>query len=537
MTDAAAGEGWPTAHAALPPLERRILNRARVRILHLRQEMEDLRQAYAEREDLPGLRTLVEALLLIASECERHVEKHARELFERFVDGDVPMEEALEEFRGRIGGIMRPIEDVLPPLLEIARVPHGRDMEALVGPYKTLLGELTNEIGAARELIFEPYVDYGFQLSLLDDLRPLTGSLSEDVRRALASLPRLTIIAYPRQLESETLIHGVIAHELAHIAIDRQVAGEPVARLREIFESAVEACYEELRVEIAADEQLDLEGDDEEEEALQDAIKEAVERLRKWYEEFVCDAVAVYLLGPAFVFALVDLDVASNRWQQLRGTAGVESHPGLAWRVRQLIPHARHYVRDHDRPPWQALAQAIDTIETVVIDLEDAILPAERDLLERALTQLDGELLRRVARPAVFEPENLGQELDLVWDKLCQGIPPAERVRYRTRPDRQGEEGTSSAGTAAPSFQRVLAEWSVPMDWRSVMNGCYIYWTADLALPEVPPGSPRALPAPPGEVDAWLRHNAFVRGTIELIDLHSRLSDMRARMDQLNLVP
>lgn len=508
---------------ALTGLSGRIFERALIRLHRLHQDLTELRYAYRDRDDLPGLKVLVEAMLVLASEAERTVVQRGRALWEDLQQEGANAAEAHEAFRDRVGGLMNSIESAIPSPFQVAQQPHGREIEALVGPLARETARMVNHDGpSARELIFEPAADYGFQLSLLDELTPLAKNFSAALRTVLDGLPQLTVIAYPSQLEAETLLHAVLAHEIAHIALHRRgPLGEP-PRAQDAFDVARREHRDTLRerlVEGAEEKEPD-------EEEIDRQVRTVLRRLRKWFEELACDALAVRLVGPAYVFALVGLDVASNRWKQLGAMAGEESHPGLAWRLRRLIPLARAYTdQGMDGPAWTALREALDSLQRDIPDEHDELTDIERELIEAAVGQLDTAALIEILDPAGYDIGVLANDLDVVWDKLEHDIPPAERIAARNHPD----------DSSPPSPDTVsLEDWSEPIDWRSIFNGCWAWWLAGRPVEGVGDGTHRLAPIDPAVRDQWIAFNAFVRGTIELGDLHERLQSVRDRLDGLN---
>lgn len=490
-----------------------------MRVRRLRNELESLRSAYAEREDLPGLRTLVDAMSALAAEAEREILVQSRELYERLHDGSGRDEEAFARFRDKVGGLMIAFEDALPSALQIARKPHGREVEALILPFTRLVAKLIREEPMSIELIFEPTDYYGYEFSVLEELTPLANVFKPELRDLIHGMPQLIAIAYPQQLEAETLVHAIIAHEIAHTVLDYVPANEPDAPIERAFGMAVAGHYESLR------EALEQTGDHSEEEA-DDLVRESVDRLRRWYEELTCDILAIGMVGPAYVFALADLDVASHRWAQLRGGAGHDSHPGLAWRLRLTIAEARKtYLPSErpDRPAWAALRSGLADLEADIPDGEDELLLEERTLIEEALSNLaDVDGVRKVLNYAQYSPESFTSGIEIVWDKLNAGIPPAERIADR-----------SCRGTAAPELSAIPKTWSLPMDWQSILNGAYAVWISTAATPD-PSIEHRTFPDDPRATKDWLEFNAYVRGTIELADLHERLTGVRERLDGLN---
>ncbi len=507
----------PTAGASLPDLSQLVLRRARVRLHRLASELDGLRRAYAEREDLPGLRTLVDAMALITAEGERQVLHEARVLYEQIASGANPDREQ-ERFRGQVGGLLNAVERALPSPMQLARRPHGREVEALIAPFSRMISQLMRKTSVHLELIFEPSDDYGFQLSVIEELQPVARQLSDDLREQLDDLPQLTVIAYPKQLEAETLLHAVMAHEAAHVAV--HPASELGKSASDAFDEAVQHHWPTLLAAMIAE----IGGP--EEEAIEEA-RIRTERMKRWFIELLCDALAVALVGPAYPLALADLDVATDRWAQLRGVAGHESHPGLAWRLDRAISLAQgiYLVGEPQGDAWEALRAALSKVSAALPAERDEITDVERQMVEEALDAIDPQ--DAVGPSAFYPPETLSTDLPLVWEKLASRIPPAERIDQRTL---TGTPGQQPAQIRLEAGER----WSSPIDVASILTGAYAWWHAERAASTEAPGAHRNLPDSPCALEDWLAFNAFIRGTIELRGLHERMSEDRERLDGLN---
>ncbi|MGN6588303.1 MAG: hypothetical protein ACTHKT_12685 [Solirubrobacterales bacterium] len=529
------GETPPVApEREITGLSRRVLRRALICIRHFRGELETLRSAYAEREDLPGLRTLVDAMSTLLAETEREIIVLSRRLYQEAQDGNEPRAGA--RFRGIVGGLIRALENEFPQLLEIAREPHGREIEALIPPYSKLLSELYREEPQSIEVIFEPGDEYAFERSVLERLTEHARSFTPGLRRLLQDFPQLIAIAYPQQRESETLGHAIIAHEIAHTVLNwtRPPAHE-AAPIYDAFQDAAVTHSGTLAERI---EQLDDEGnlplepqapedDGEESDWEGEAPAElAMRRLRRWFEELACDALALGMIGPAYIFALADLDLASNRWAQRRSLPGFATHPGLSRRLRHLISLADStYLQGEERGvAITSLREALHELSADLPEESDEILEEEDALLQAALKNLvESEAVHQVLGPARYLEQDFSVEIELVREKLVAGIPPAERINNR-RPE-------------AESPRTVPEVWSRPMQWQSIMNGAYAFWLEGGALSEVPTEQPRILPDRRRVARDWIEFNGYVRGSIELANLQFQLQEARGRLDGLNEPP
>jgi hypothetical protein len=401
----------------------------------------------------------------------------------------------------------------------VARHPFGSEIEAVVAPFT----ELARTIETGRELIFVPDEEYEFDDTLKDHLIDFAGNHSVRLARTFGDLPALTVITYPRCLDGDVLLHTVIAHEIAHLALERpRPEGDgPVGRT--LIGLSIDNNYEELEADLKA--RLPNDADPIEFDRLERDVRS---RITAWFRELACDHLAVHMLGPAYLFALFDLELPSDRWAQRDEMPGYETHPGLAWRVEYLLPLARSFF-DADpqkkTPAFEAGRHALDEMQTLVpTDAEDEIGPVERKIIEQALEQIALPKYTEAALPLTVDYLRRGtfnDELDLVWSKLEAGIPPSERIRARSTPGAASLEPTDS--------------WSFSMDWRSILNGAYVYWLAGRARTPEEEDWHRSMPLSPHAVEDWRRFNAHVRGTIELAVIQAQTIDVRDRLLKINL--
>ena len=177
---------------------------------------------------------------------------------------------------------------ILPHPLDIARRPHGRDIEALVPVFT----RLASSISGGRDLIFEPGVDYEFQDSLIEKLIEYADQVSGDLTTALRKMPHLTVISYPAQLDSDTLLHSVLAHEIAHLALLKVASSEPASIGEMKINASIDENYTELQAELAVKLPPEIElsrG----EEMLAELLTKTRRRIKRWFTELACDRASV----------------------------------------------------------------------------------------------------------------------------------------------------------------------------------------------------------------------------------------------------
>jgi hypothetical protein len=454
---------------------------------------------------MPGTKTALVALGFVLTDAEQTLVEQARRLAEQF------NEQQRVRFHGKVGTILGALERTIPPLLETAERVHGRDIEALVGP----VTRIAKYIDASSEVILAPGRTYHVNHDQLADLLGFASVDRPSLENALGGLPGLTVITYPAHLAGDTLLHAVLAHEVAHIAyltpLERGDKGEG-ARL---IDASLAAHEEEFLKYI--------------EEQGQDTVNvplvesRARQRVKRWFLELACDRLAVALVGPSFAFALFDVEGPRHRWHQDHPSGpGYDTHPGLAWRLELAIVYAREWLPTHgDHPVWDGCRTALDELSSLVPRPRDALASIERQIIEGALGALDDSVVRQMLRVADYEPGVFRRDLPVVWDKLKSGIPPSEWIFTRT----------TSGGTLLPDDSR---GWSRPIAWESILAGCYVYWLAGAhrESARTSPGPPT--PIAPDAVEDWQSFNALVRGSIELSELQRALQASRESLNSLN---
>jgi hypothetical protein len=502
-----------TGPPSLSPASSRAFEGTLIRVRRLRKEIDELERDHREREDLPGTRVLLSALRSIVYEFERYAIDRARHLYK-----ERGTEAANQSFRKRVGGLLTALELLLPEPLDVARQPFGREIEALISPFS----DLARLISPGRELIFLPSDEYEFDDTLRSSLVDYARNFRLSLARSLEDLPDLTVISYPRFLNGDVLLHTVLAHEIAHLAYERKHPDQIDAPLgRTVIGANIDERYEALEEEL-----LERIGPEAGPQELAEAERSARDRIFGWFEELTCDRLATLMVGPAYLFALFDLEMPGNRWAQRRGMPGFITHPGLGWRIRELLPLAREFFpATENSPAFEAGCAALDEVEAIIPAEKDEIGQVEREIIEGALREISQSKYISAALPSnadYLRKEILEEELNLVWSKLANRIPPAERIRPR------------STDTESPAPWVEDAPWSQPMDWRSILNGAYLFWLAGKPRTDEE-GRMRTMPLSSLTVSDWHEFNAHVRGTVELAVIQKQAIDVRDRLKRANL--
>ena len=490
------------APPSLQGLAASIFERGLERIERMRQELSGLERDYAERDDLPGTQVSLRALLLIVGETERVIVAAGRERASEEISESA--------FRKTMASHMRTLEGLVPDQLSRVRRAHGRDLEPLVAPLTRMAGL----IGPEQHLIFDPVDRYEIELS--DDRRWLTKyaeQFSDDLLEALRALPTISILSYPALLEGETLQHLLFGHEMGHLALARKIGDTKMTLRDAAFLEAV------IKNSAAIEEQLDSTPSASSRDTYR-SEQELRERLKKWFTELACDQIGIRVVGPGFLLALHDFAALRDSWVQRPGIPGFKTHPGLAWRLERLVPEARRFLGSaRTTVPWRAAREVVAQIESEIPAERDEITDLDRRIIDDALESLDG-YLGDLPKGIEYDIGDFERLFDVVWEKLENGIPPAEEILKRSRPDvswlrRRLTAHDANDGPPDP--------WSQPMDWRAILNGGYFHWRAKTGAQ----GGCGHLPIDPKRIEERANFNTLLRGSIELSEMQFKLQEVK----------
>ena len=243
-------------------------------------------------------------------------------------------------------------------------------------------------------------------------------------------------------------------------------------------------------------------------------IQQGSARITNWVTELACDLLAMHLVGPAYLLALRE-HAALRPLMYRADSSELESHPHLAWRLELL----GEYVDDL-LPPKQEDSRR-DKIWLVAEQVKAGIPEWRSRTPSDIIEAVEAGLKAVVARmPAIlgdtaFTAEGFEAALDLVWDKLRDGISPAEHLLARTG----AENGLGRwDGESA---------WSKPVEWRQIINVAYFRYFVEQV---------RDVDHVRG-IGGWLELererdelHAEVRGAIELSELQILAQKLQSRL-------
>lgn len=480
-------------------------------MVRLAERLSALRPEEASREDQSGVVALLDQLVRLVSQAQRLVEQRAAQA------EDEPSLAVDHSFV--IRRCVLAIEWACTyDLAALERTPH-RDFEPLIGPFTELARTLSGR--AATELVFEATEAFMYRVhadafeDLRKQLRFLTAAPFSDPEPAiLERLPPLALIAYPVRADEDTLGHAVVAHEVAHLALSRPSgAGEASLHEQALGRVTSDASQtaDQPDVELidgrsptttpsqAARPDADGVPSPAERPPTQHLTTRAgaqgsgtdrhSERLKSWMDELACDLLAVRMMGPAYFFALVEFAQVSGQTDHVPDTPGYDTHPSVVWRLQRVRTQAEHYLdRDRDSEAMHNVVRVFDEF-SLYVDFQErfalSVTEHERADRERVLRGVEfiDEHANELLGNARYTKRRFVRDLDLVWRKLSTGIAPVERIRGR--PMSEGElelplEGVEdlppmSEGEPPEPPEPMAGNWSRPLDWRSILNGCYAF--------------------------------------------------------------
>ena len=239
--------------------------------------------------------------------------------------------------------------------------------------------------------------------------------------------PNLGIVASPHSQSQHLFLNSLLAHEIGHFVFAKLNC---LDRIKGPISAGLEAAFAPPR-DIALD-------------ALERGTYPEI--LQDWAEELFCDLFGVYLLGPSFVFASIELFDLGNLWSQAGGiddVAGAESfkfessHPARLfrlWRQTELLESLGWWevVKKFQSHHVQIMGATLD-LKTQSFRFEKVVAPRGEwiiDAFARALPAIEDEVARVTANlrtndgraSEIDEFEHLGLE---VIGYLSKAIVPS----------------------------------------------------------------------------------------------------------------
>jgi hypothetical protein len=522
-------EEGPQTHAV-----QTVIDGACARLETVRERIVFHERRGGDREDHVGVKRLLDSYLMLVDQAREFIDRQVLEL----VDEDP---ELRISHLSSIRNCVRAVESATVLNLEALLRSPGRDFEPLIAPFIDLAKDATGRHGT--ELIFEAQEDFRYAILAdafelikdnLDQISPDYQAIDGSPIQRIMGSADLGVVTYPIRADADTFRHAVVAHEIAHLALSRPWEDEK--SLREV-----------------AFEKTDLQNEDlpPGNESERGRREEDTKRRKRWLDELACDLLAVRMIGPVYFFALVELIVPAHQVEHLPGLPGYSSHPSVIWRLELLLDELADYIGVEEGEALvharAVLSRFTDLISVAQEISEERLSDAdktERKKLKDGLDYVRGEAEALLGNHGRYEPGIFRDDVGLIWRKLKQHISPAEKIAHRPRQDRDGLElelaedaVMSKTGEAEapdelkqPNSQKDEEEtWSEPFDWRSILNGCFIYHASGESRRDA--GRDAGSPEEQRAAD-----NQLCRGTIELAQIHHRMRELRRQFQHMQIV-
>jgi hypothetical protein len=431
-----------------------------------------LHGALSDRLEERSYRTFVDLLALLTANARLEVAERA-ELFNR-----QDAEAVRRSFYKFVRNLAEQFADKVESPLRQLEAHRSERIELFAGPMSRLAKQTLRDV----EVVFLP------STSSLHKLEPFTavdaGLMLKNgagvMRRELGETQILRL-RYPAARSDELFQHAVFAHELAHAVVAQPLPGQRPGTDPNGLLTWDTVAAGQLPPRVA---KRDRPG------------------FRQWFTELACDVLAMRLIGPAFAVAYAEVTAVHRKPEPDRQ---IRKHPAPELRFAVLREELERFcplLPNDVAAPLRAYAQVHEGTHGGKPPPKQ-IVAWLRDALERFRANLPAML---GGTGAEYLPAQLERDLPVVRDALARGAYPAERI--------------VAFGSDAQ------ADWSVPLDWRSILNGTLLDHLARRGAPSAD-GSTRD----PEARDAATR---FAAGGIELSELHRRSAGLIAQAEPFN---
>lgn len=190
------------------------------------------------------------------------------------------------------------------------------------------LKKYVKDILSNVEVVIEPSWTYNYAIEAFS-VKNLTEDL--DILITPLNLPeQFVILIYPCIEGRNLLLHAVFFHEIGHLIDFKYEITENLFNTLELDKTAVNEALEKYKsIPVGQYKLTDLVSESEIESNL---ISKCTKILKEWLSEIVADFIAIRLIGPAFLFSLIQISIMSDVIQR-----DTETHPSSAYRLNYLI--------------------------------------------------------------------------------------------------------------------------------------------------------------------------------------------------------
>jgi len=238
---------------------------------------------------------------------------------------------------------------------------------------------------------------------------------------------QFVILIYPCIEGRNLLLHAVFFHEIGHLIDFKYEITENLFNTLELDKTAVNEALEKYKsIPVGQYKLTDLVS---ESEIKSNLISECTKILKEWLSEIVADFIAIRLIGPAFLFSLIQISIMSDVVQR-----DTETHPSSAYRLNCLIDELNrlgYFKIETFRPYLKRVKTFIESekcqmkkrIEKTVEHVKyKVVIKTISKAMKIIQTQVD-EVLRKLSIFARNDEKILNY---LVDKRILRAIPPAE---------------------------------------------------------------------------------------------------------------
>lgn len=334
----------------------------------------------------------------------------------------------------------------------------SRNPTGMIKPWELLIKKYTSEkFPRDLNIIIRPQWKYNYSyfniIIILKRIESVIGDEETKLKIDKIAPSCFPILSFAGLERDNVLQHIVLAHEIGHLIdeveeitsnknVSQDVSStfkrsEILEKFREYLELSIKLIDEEDKKdkkERSAEDALFTQR-----KAISQAQNEISSRISKWLEEITADIIAVRIIGPSFIFALYQTQIA-----QVSKMGPVGDYPPPQIRLENCIRYWKEEI-DKDNKFFEAVATGTDHTEiiTCIRDFLDKIerreseisdAPSHIEELEKQKHYLLTEILQQVVETSLDSIKKLlrlkvpsfklGSNLFLLIEELQNRITP-----------------------------------------------------------------------------------------------------------------
>jgi hypothetical protein len=223
----------------------------------------------------------------------------------------------------------------------------------------------------------------------------------------------IAVISFPSSERNSTLLHCSFAHEIGHhlnecFSIAKDIEPKVLELIdRDLLKKYVSKFLELLSKtkRVVGETEFTLDKFILREQMESFEIEQFAIIIRKWLDEIISDTIAIYLFGPAFVFAITEFLLSSQNAEKYS-----ETHPPIFIRLKNLMTLFDELGFSKGLEEYEEVIKRIDyyrTISKKTFDTKDeSITGIKNMILERGIVGLF-EPARRLVKTRIDLPEGI----------------------------------------------------------------------------------------------------------------------------------